>query len=385
MTRDDVYAVLVLLTELERTLFPGRDPGDSGGYTVDPGVPPPLPPTGVPGGWSADARGGPVAFDAWVGRAQGPAPYRASAERSPASSSVVAPEPEQARAGTPAPAAPPQAAGTPGARPVRGVPAPPSGPAHRAEADLPSLPDAPAAPVRPADAHRLPPPGRAPTSGAVPAVAADRPRRPAPEITASGERPAVGSPSSVIAPRVPLPGAGGVSPQVAAPIPPGQAGSRRRPGRPAPTHRPEAERRDTPEGRRPTAPPTSPGAGRTFSPHAADVRPARRAPVPEHRRRARSPSRPPDPRHGAGPRLPLGPPPIDLAAPAVSALVPGRTPSPPDEPPSSPTAPTSWSPVRQARTVQVGRRAVRLTPLQAVRAHRAVTVGYLDRVLRRLS
>lgn len=383
MTRDDVYAVLVLLTELERTLFPGRDPGDSGGYTVDPGVPPPLPPTGVPGGWSADARGGPVAFDAWVGRAPGPAPYRASAERPPAPSSGAVPDPEPERAGTPAPAAAPPLAGTPGERPVRGVPTPPSGPAHRVEAHVPSLPDAPEAPVRAADAHRLPPPGRTPTSEAVPAVAADHPRRPAPEIT--GERPAVGSPSDLIAPRVPLPGAGGVSPPDVAPIPPGQAGSRRRPSRPAPRRRPDAARGDAPEGHRPTAPPPSPRGGRALPPRSPDVGPARRPPTPESRRRGRSTSRTSETRHGAGQRLPLAPPSIDLTAPAVSAPVPGSTPSPPDGVPASPTAPAVWSPVRQARTVQVGRRAVRLTPLQAVRAHRAVTVGYLDRVLRRLS
>lgn len=385
-TRDDVYAVLVLLTELERTLFPGRDPGDSGGYTVDPGVPPPLPPTGVPGGWSADARGGPVAFDAWVGRAPGPAPYRASAERP--SPSVAAPVGEPGRAVTPAPAAPGPAAGTtPGLPPVHGSPTLPPEPGRPAEPHLPSLPDAPAAPARRADAHRLPPPGRAPTSESVTAgAAAGRPRRPAPDVPASGDRPAAGSPSDVVASHVPLPGAREASPHDDAPSPPGQpSASLRRRGRP-PT-RPGAEAREASGDHRPTAPPPSPRApgGRTLPPRPAEVGPTRRAPTPGPRRRGRRPSRPPDPRHAPTHRLPLGSPSIDLMAPAVAAAVPGLAPRPPDEPPPSPTAPPGWSPVRRARTVQVGRRAVRLTALQAVRAHRAVTVGYLDRVLRRLS
>lgn len=385
MTRDDVYAVLVLLTELERTLFPGRDPGDSGGYTVDPGVPPPLPPTGVPGGWSADARGGPVTFDTWVGRAPGSAPYRASAGRRRGSSSGAAPVGEPGRAATSAPTAPGPVAGTPGVPPVHGSPTPPPEPGRPAEPQLPDLPDAPAAPVRPADAHRLPPPGRAPTSEPMTAAAAaDRPRTPVPDVPASADRPTVGSPSDVVVPHVPLPGARGGSPHDDAPSPPGQPGaSLRRRGRPPP--RPGTEPRETPDDHRPTAPPSSPRApgGRTLPPRPVEVGPARRAPAPGPRRRR--PSRPPDPRHAPAHRLPLGSPSIDLMAPGVAAPVPGLAPRPPDEPAPSPTAPAGRAPVRRARTVQVGRRAVRLTPLQAVRAHRAVTVGYLDRVLRRLS
>ncbi|HZI98337.1 MAG TPA: hypothetical protein VFD41_12510, partial [Actinomycetales bacterium] len=77
--RDDVYTVLVLLSELEQLLWPARRRDDPGGYGTDLGVPPPLPPTGV---WSGgdDRRPITATYDEWVGRGAGARPARGPGE-----------------------------------------------------------------------------------------------------------------------------------------------------------------------------------------------------------------------------------------------------------------------------------------------------------------
>ena len=370
--REDLYAVLVLLTELDRTRHPHRAGGDSGGYGVEPGIPPPLPPSGLPGAGT----GGPVsslALTAQEWRARGRDPYAA---RTPASTER-APAP---RALEPTPAPP--------ARSVPSATDPAGGP-------LPvTVPDT--APVRNlADGRVAPPPAQArpPVDRRRVVTAAPEPSAAAPASTATWAYPGISTPPVGGPAILPTTTAGGDR----APILP----SADRPAPPRLRDEPD-ERADASAGRGRPAPPAA-----TDPPARWRLDAAPRSPRPRRARGPRGGGPPPPAGPGSQPRRPGARPPapvrrrrptlvrLDAARLALDLAAPAAALTPAPAPISAPPAPADHDdrvlvatgplvrPVGHPGVVHAGRRRVALTPVEAARLRRAVTAGFLDRTLRR--